>query len=182
MKNYLLIILLCFFFVGCTLFVPKGDYFSRETIPPLNEEMATIFVYRTGAYSSGMEHGIVNIFINDDIIFGAVHKGYTWFYLKPGKYEFRAMWTVATKPLFEGGLFDEKKLDLTVEKGKRYFVTYQVWDFSEKSAYSDFGLIGKMLEPKRKNVEVNFKEESEEQGMSDLQACRFQKNNFDQIK
>lgn len=181
MKRYPLFVFLLCIFTSCTLLVQRGDYFSRETVPLVNDEMATLFVYRTGDYSSGIEHGIVNIFLNDDIIFGAVHEGYTWFYLKPGKYEFKARWTVETKPLFEGDLFDEKTLDITVEKAKKYYVSYQVWDHSRSSPYAKFGLIGKILEPKRENVYVTLKEESEERGISQLEDCRFQKNNLNSI-
>jgi len=181
MKNCLLFIFALYIFTGCTLLVAKGDYFTRDTIPPVNDEMATIFVYRTGYYRTGIEHGIVNMFLNEDIIFGAVHNGYTWFYLKPGNYEFKSSWTVATKPLFEGGLFDDKKLELTVEKAKRYYVSYQVWDSSSQSTYSRFGLIGKMLEPKKEDVYVTLTEESEERGIRQLEDCRLQKNNLNKM-
>lgn len=173
MKQLLVFLIL---FSGCALLAPKGDYFSEATSPQIKDGVALIYFYRVGnQYAS--KHGMVNIYANDVRIFKVVNKGYTWFYLEPGEYTFKAKWSWDEKPLFESGLYDTKKLTLSIKPGEVYYLNYRVNEVG-KSSYDEFGLFGKMAEPRSKEASVEIVQEDELTGINNLHSCRYQENSI----
>lgn len=173
MKTYLTLLLLLIL-SGCALLVPKGSYFSESNEIDFQEGKAVVYLYRVGnQYAS--KAGSVNIYIDDKKVFGVVDRAYTVVNLKPNKYVFKANWSWYDKPLFESGLYDEKKLTLTVISGKEYFINYRVQEV-DSSGYDGFGLLGKAAEPRSSDASVDLVQESKVIGIKNLERSRYQEN------
>jgi len=173
MKNILTLLTLLLL-SGCELLIPKGDYFSESNNFQSKEGMAIVYFYRVGNQEAA-EAGAVNIYVDDEKIFNVVNKGYTVFNLKPNTYTFKAKWSWHDKPLFEGGLYDEKNLTLLVEANKTYYLNYQINEVAG-STYDAVGLLGKMAEPRSKDASVEIVDEPKLTAIKKLQQCRFQEN------
>ncbi len=172
----LFILLILLLLSGCALIAPKGDFYSESTIPQIKEEAPLVYFYRVGNQNAS-KHGMVNIYANDVKIFKVIDKCYTWFYLEPGEYTFKAEWSWDEKPLFEAGLYDTKKLTLNIKPGEVYYLNYRVNEVG-KSSYDEFGLYGKMLEPRSKEASVEIVQEDKFTATNNLHKCRYQRNSI----
>lgn len=176
MMKKLFSFLVLLMFSGCALLAPKGDYFSENTSPQIKAGVALVYFYRVGNQYAA-KAGLVSITANDVEIFKVVDRGYTWFYLEPGDYTFNAEWSWLEKPLFEAGLYDAKKMALTIKPGETYYLNYRVNEIGS-SAYDKFGLYGKMLEPRSKDASVEIVQEDKLTAIKKLQSCRYQENSI----
>ena len=170
----LLIILSFLLLTGCALTAPRGEFFSEATSPKSKGDEALVYFYRVGNFYAS-KHGMVNIYANDAKVFEVADRGYTWFYLEPGEYAFKAQWSWLEKPLFEAGLYDTKELALTLKPGGTYYLNYRVNEVSE-SIYDKYGLYGKMLEPRSNDASVEIIQEEKITAINNLGLCQHQEN------
>jgi hypothetical protein len=182
MKPLVLILSLAFSLSGCGLMqqymYEQQPLASESTKPEIQPELALVHFYRVGNRYAG-KIGTVNIYANDQDIFGVKNKGYSWFYLEPGNYQFKAKWSVMDKPLFEGGLYDEKLLTLNLEKGKEYFVNYKVSEVASSSydeASKVIGIAAKIAEPRSPEASVELVTETREIAIQNINQCIIQTN------
>ena len=141
--------------------------------------MAIVYIYRV-ADGWSLHHGEVNIYLDEQPIFSVIDYGCTWLYVNPGSHVFVASWPWASKPLFEEGHFDEKRLMLEVEAGRDYFINYKVEkDTRPVTMLEKDGLLGKALSDSH-YMSVDLISENDEIGKNRLRNCSYQENRITQ--
>jgi predicted extracellular nuclease len=158
---------------------PLASEISR---PKTQSDMSLVHLYRAGNIHAA-NVGDVNIYANEEFIFGARNNGYTWVYLKPGQYTFKAEWSMMDKPLFESGLYDSKNITLTVKENKQYYINYRVNEVGPSNydkASQVVGIAAKIAEPRSPKSSVELVQEQEGIARSNIEKCRVQANELNE--
>ncbi len=82
---------------------------------------------------------------------------YAFKYLDEGKYMMQATWPALEKPLFNSQ-YNDRSLNITVEKGKTYYINYTV------------------IQNGLRDIETNFTEENEEKAAASIARSSYQEN------
>ncbi len=159
---------------ACSTAGINGPRFDETPKRPLRQDAALIYVYRVGY--TYIKLGSVQISVNDKLIFGVKDRGFTAFYLRPGKHQFKAEWPLMEKPLFEEGHFDPKTLTVDAEAGKTYYINYLIQESDQPITYMEqSSLLGKALS-KSRILFAGLVQENEATGLSNLSICKQQDN------
>src|SRR5262245_43741874 len=130
----LLFITAAFVLTACSTIKVTGPRFQDLEKPPSRPDEAIVYVYRVGQWTD-IRLGSVQISIYEKFIFGVKDQGFTSFYVKPGKHQFKAEWPFMEKPLFEEGHFEPKVLSIDIEAGKVYYINYMIQEDGRPTTY-----------------------------------------------
>ena len=127
---------------------------APRVMPKPQKDKATVFFYRSSKNSSGIDLDIV-ITANGKEICSLGSQMYAFKYLNEGEYTMRATWPALEKPLFDSQ-YKEKSINISLAKGKTYYVNY------------------KAIQHGLYDIETSFAEEGEEKAMANIARSSYQ--------
>ena len=123
-------LVLSFILSGCNTHPPLPD-FNNAPKPPINSEVATIYVIRFGPYGGNSSNSVK---VNEKELVALAPGYYTWLQLPPGNYKL-----TESSPWHQTDISGINKnsssLSIQVEKGKTYY-----FGFSESLETSSYGM------------------------------------------
>ena len=159
---------------GCSV----GPSFNETAAPATRQDTALVYVYRVGK-GLDLSHGSINITVDGNDVVSIDNEGFTSFYLKPGPHLFVAKWSIMSKPRFEGDHFDPKRLSISLEAGKKYYINYFIHRDSEPNTILETNsLVGKAFS-KTHIISAGLILENERTGLANLSICSYQNNDID---
>jgi len=160
---------------GCSALSPSGAKFATLSQPTASTAKALVYVYRV---TDGRWVGRVNISVDGKKIAGIGDWEYSWCRVTPGDHTFRAEWGFMDKPMMEGGQFDAKTLNVTIEPNKIYYVCYAIRENGQPTTMLESsGLLGKAL-CKSHVTSVTLLSEDEAHALPVLKGCDFRESDM----
>jgi len=138
LHKYNLLILLIIQLVGCNdLYVAQGEDFISTTKPEIDEQLSTIYLYRTDSIPGYASKRVA--YVNDKKLLSLHHNGFTWFKVPPGKQLIKSDIPWSMRELFAE--YVPNTLEINTEANKIYYV-HLVIGVSPQGVKSNVAIFG----------------------------------------